>query len=88
MSKEFEKNFIQAHNHRSLVYNIVLRILISSEVYLPFDVCRNDHKAMDIVIYIIKPAINIFLKNYCKKINDSIVLSSQNKKRKIETLKK
>lgn len=87
LSKEFEKNFIRAHNHRSLVHNIVLHFLISSEVYLPFDVCHNDHKAKDIITYIIKPAINIFLKNYCKRINDSIVLSSQNKKRKIQTLK-
>lgn len=88
LSKEFEKNFIKGHNHRSIVYNTVVQNLVSSELYLPFDVCHNGHKAMDMITYIIKPAINIFLKNYCKKINDSIVQASQKKKRKMQTLKK
>lgn len=85
ISSDFEHFFLKVSNQRQLVYNLANSILSEKEIFITSG-CPSGHSAIVITKYIIMAATNTFLKNYCKEKNDA--RNSENKKRKLATVKK
>lgn len=87
LSKELEGNFLKSQNQRLLVTSVTYDILNNAEIFNAYDVCSSGHCFEMIVKHVLWVASNIFLKNYCMKMNDRPVCKVS-KKRKLETLVK
>lgn len=84
VSTNYEQFFLKVSNQRQLVVTLANSVLCDKEIFISGD-CPSGHSVTVITRYIIMAATNTFLKNYCKEKND--VRNSENKKRKLATIK-
>ncbi|XP_042909025.1 uncharacterized protein [Parasteatoda tepidariorum] len=80
VSEEFESSFLQMHNHKVLAIDTTINVLERKEIFLNNNQC-SAHDSSFIVKFLVTRAINTFLSNYCKKLNDSILTERLNKKK-------
>lgn len=70
LSPGTEKQFLSVQDHKHIACKLSEHILYSSENYTPCNDCVNGHTFDTVLKLILATVTNIFLKNYCKKINN------------------
>lgn len=81
--ENFEDEFLNVHNKRAYLCELVVKYITLNGHFPCFDDCTN-HTEKNIVNIIINCTINTLLKNYCGKRNDN--LGRRNNSKKLCTL--
>lgn len=85
LSREHEGEFLKLPNQRTAACNVIFEVLSDKEEFaIDYD-CPNGHEPEGTCKMIIWASCNIFLKNYCKKVNNSL-MSKKTSERKLKTL--
>lgn len=81
LSPSIEKHFLSVLDHKHIASKVTENVLNSSESYETFNSCDNGHTFDSVLKLVLAASTNIFLKNYCKKINNSAIVTHRNKKK-------
>ncbi|XP_049805645.1 uncharacterized protein LOC126248581 [Schistocerca nitens] len=82
--KEHERDFLACTNQRAIACAVALATLHENDFLLFDGVCCNGHSSQAIMKSVVWVGVNIFLNNYCKKVNGK--KNSKNTQRKLQTL--
>lgn len=81
-----EHKYLKCKNQRQIAISITSKILSeNSIVFNDFECNSSEHFVSNIIYYLLKISTNIFLNNYVKRKNDTVI-ACQKKKRKLNTL--